>query len=765
MASIQSLTHEDALAMPPNFKSAVDILQQNGISPMILEWFMETVKQDLQQNIVPRFWSYFSDKSSHSGNGITSHPLIEAVNGLHADMFARYPALTRLQSVQEYISNPTSQGDADGSVFNLVKLHLRATLFAQKPLKFERIILQFYSTAFNAFIGCEGKGDGGNKIEHCRGCNLNEDKCCCQLVLAEFHSLNQKLYKLGLLEQLAGGVVTTIIHEHIAHHVAVTCKGNFESSFIASLLKWLDTVVVGWLLKVYCGNKDSGRYDSPQTTETIAKFEGRLRHLLYTTYANTRMNQLFNIIIEFPDSQPALEDLRECLERTDLRSKLIQSLKAALETRLLHPGVNTADILTAYVSAIKALRVLDHTGVVLELVCEPVRKYLRTRQDTVREIISSLIDDGSSELCDELFKGEPLVLDESYNSDEETDNWENWHPDPVDADPGKPSKSRRSSDIISMLVNIYGSKELFINEYRTLLADRILTHFNYDTAREIRYLELLKLKFGDAHLHYCEVMLKDVADSKRINSHIHSDDMSVYEPRQEFPVNAMILSAQFWPTFREEKLELPPQIKASLETYTRAFETLKGNRTLSWKPHLGLVNMTIELNDRTLKLNVSPVHATIVSHFEHKARWTIDELSSVMHVPSSALRRKITYWQSQGVLHEESKDCFVLIEELKGSGNEVVMIEEEEEVESAMASSHDQREEELQVFWSYIVGMLTNLESLPLERIHTMLKMFAMQGPTAVECSVQELRHFLDRKVREQKLLFSGGLYRLPRQT
>ena len=71
-----------------------------------------------------------------------------------------------------------------------------------------------------------------------------------------------------------------------------------------------------------------------------------------------------------------------------------------------------------------------------------------------------------------------------------------------------------------MLVNIYGSKELFVNEYRTLLADRILTQFNYDTEREIRYLELLKLRFGEAQLHYCEVMLKDVTDSKRINSNI-----------------------------------------------------------------------------------------------------------------------------------------------------------------------------------------------------------------------------------------------------
>ena len=55
------------------------------------------------------------------------------------------------------------------------------------------------------------------------------------------------------------------------------------------------------------------------------------------------------------------------------------------------------------------------------------------------------------------------------------------------------SKSRRASDIISMLVNIYGSKELFVNEYRTLLADRILTNFNYEIEKEIRYLELLKV--------------------------------------------------------------------------------------------------------------------------------------------------------------------------------------------------------------------------------------------------------------------------------
>lgn len=225
----------------------------------------------------------------------------------------------------------------------------------------------------------------------------------------------------------------------------------------------------------------------------------------------------------------------------------------------------------------------------------------------------------------------------------------------------------------------------------------------------------------------------------------------------------MILSAQFWPSLREERLELPQKIQSALDAYTKAFETLKGNRTLTWKPHLGLVTLEIEVKDRTLSLQVSPVHATIILHFEQKAKWTLEELSSVMQVPSSSLKRKIAFWQSHGIIKEDGIDTFVLIEEQKEKSQDIVMVDDDEEAESAMASSHEQREEELQVFWSYIVGMLTNLESLPLERIHSMLKMFAIQSPTAMDCSVLELRHFLDRKVKEQKLLFSSGLYRLPK--
>ena len=493
----------------------------------------------------------------------------------------------------------------------------------------------------------------------------------------------------------------------------------------------------------------------------------RLLVNLYTSYTRARIEQLFNIMIEWPDSQPALEDIRQCLGSTDLRGHLTSSLKSVLDTKLLHPGVNTDDIITAYIAAIRSLTVLDPSGVVLQLVCQDVRKYLKTRDDTVRCIVQSLLNDSTTELTEELQRTQGLHLDHSFQSPDDwecLDDWESWQPDPVDA----PSKNtgRRSSDIISMLVNIYGSKELFVEEYRYLLSNRLLSP-SYDTDKEIRHLELLKLRFGEVSLHECEVMLKDLGDSKRINSLLYTEDGGCAQLQTAaFPVTAQILSAHFWPQLKNETLELPSQINEALEVYTKAFQTLKGNRTLVWKPNLGSVNLDLEIGDKTINLTVSPVLAAIIFKFEEASEWTAQQLAASIKVPVSTLRRKISYWQTQGVLCETKPDVYTLVEDggpRRGGGQADVSSMADDPEDSVTASTATQREEKLGVFWSYIVGMLTNLESLSLERINQTLRIFCMQGPSGLECDMEELRGFLDAKVRQHKLAFSGGQYRLPK--
>lgn len=496
--------------------------------------------------------------------------------------------------------------------------------------------------------------------------------------------------------------------------------------------------------------------------DAFDNFQTKLSHYLCKIYATSIIDQFFNIIIEFPDSQTIIDDLNICLEKINLRKYLVKTIKNSLETKLLHPGVDTSDILTGYVATIKTLKYLDKSGVLLQTVIEPVKEYLRNRRsDTVRCVVAGLIDDdGPTDLAEELAKSESLKVEELL--DENIVNWENWKPDNIDSE--NTMSKNRPSDIISMVVDIYGSKELFVIEYRNLLAERLLTNLDFHTEKEIRNLELLKLRFGEALLHSCEVMLKDISDSKRINSHIQSEENNVRG--NDFDMSALILSSQFWPVFKRETMELPLLVKEQFEFYTKQYEAYKGNRTLCWTPLNGKVQIELVLEDKILNLNVTPAQATIILHFEKQSEWSLEKLSGLMNISPSVLRKRINFWQIQGLLRESQDGVFTLIEKhdesLEAMSIQTHDICEDDETESAMASASDQREEELQVFWSYIVGMLTNLDSLPLERIHQMLKMFASQGP-GFEVSQEELKNFLQRKVREHQLIYAGGVYQLPK--
>lgn len=82
------------------------------------------------------------------------------------------------------------------------------------------------------------------------------------------------------------------------------------------------------------------------------------------------------------------------------------------------------------------------------------------------------------------------------------------------------SAKRKQSDIISTLVNIYGSQDAFIKVYKAMLDERLLQNPQVSYETELRNLELMKLRFGEQNLHQCEVMLRDIKDSERINREV-----------------------------------------------------------------------------------------------------------------------------------------------------------------------------------------------------------------------------------------------------
>jgi anaphase-promoting complex subunit 2 len=111
-------------------------------------------------------------------------------------------------------------------------------------------------------------------------------------------------------------------------------------------------------------------------------------------------------------------------------------------------------------------------------------------------------------------------LIENLSSDEDEAEAEKWEPLALEITKNQKIVTKNKfSDIISTLVYIFGSPEEFVEHYKRMLAERSvsdeMSKFSIET--EIKNLELLKVKFGENYFQSCEVLIKDVKDSIKMN--------------------------------------------------------------------------------------------------------------------------------------------------------------------------------------------------------------------------------------------------------
>lgn len=490
--------------------------------------------------------------------------------------------------------------------------------------------------------------------------------------------------------------------------------------------------------------------------------DGQLQVLLQEGLATLRISELFDIVVDFPSSAPAVEDLKSCLRSTSTRAELVKQFREQCQNRLLHPGANTPDIITVYISTIKVFLVLDPPGVLLDKVARPIRKYLRERTDTIRCIITSLLGEVDSDLAHELSNQEmPTEVDDEDDP--------MWLPDPIDAAPDY--AKNRASDIIGSLISIYENKDVFARELQALLADRLLAITDYNIDQELRNLEMLKVRFGDGMLSVCDVMLKDMNDSRRIDVATHEREARSGEDQTiDNVVHTTIVSRLYWPTMKsstfasalsdeddqieQEGLKLPAPIVAMLNNYSARFSQLKAQRTLVFHKELGHVRVKLDLEDREFDMMVTPSHATSISLFNDRSTMSIAEISQALNISEQETRRNLAFWVKQGIL-DLQEDQYTVLETIDHSAPvhpsmmEEVVLDIVEEVD------------EMSTYWNFIVGMLTNVGALEPDRIHSMLGMFA----PSYDRSLDQLKTYLQKRTRDGEVEVKGGSYRLPATT
>jgi anaphase-promoting complex subunit 2 len=608
----------------------------------------------------------------------------------------------------------------------------------------------------------------------------------------------EALRALGWTQTKLAKPMGQALHDTILSAVRDMVGGEFEDGTMLEQVAqtWKGTVIAPWVRDVV--GLDAYEADA---------WDSKLDFAVAECFATIRIGEIFDIVATFPDSLPAVHELRDALDRTRMHTKLATELRASLSRRLIHPGANTSQIISVYCNVIKLLREIDPSDGLLDVVAEPVRSYLRGRNDTVRCIVTSLTDENSGgDLYEELRRQDARPLEQAQmDSEDEGDAPDyDWSPPPSlfkqRGTMGHVSQSGGTGDILSMLVGIYGSKELFVNEYRVMLADKLLANLAFDTDKEVHNLELLKLRFGELSMRQCEIMIKDIDDSKRINTNIHEtivekkkrhkeDQQKKKRKKTQQPpepaevdepvVDCAIVSHIFWPALQKEQFKNHPRIQSQLDEFSLEYAAFKNPRRLIWHQMLGTVQIELEVVDEDgggshmQEFTCSTLHATLISHFEDKQQWTLEDLANETGLSEDVVRKKMGYWINNRVVQlvkgksggsTVTKFELTSVDELADTEHDSAAESDyyEDDGEDHALSARAQQAEEMQVYESYIFGMLTNLGQLPLDRIHNNLKMFASGSDHKYDKTARQLSTFLQKLCKEEKLeCAADGMYRV----
>ncbi|KAK6139385.1 hypothetical protein DH2020_026893 [Rehmannia glutinosa] len=536
-------------------------LYSHGLHSLIVEHFLCSLEDIFEKNGASKFWKHFDAYSNSAVLDMEDPSLIQDQQALLQDVL--HKALEEISSEKQYQekcllmlvhalemcseSKPEEKRYSDAE---------RNNLFSKYQLAVSSVLMRrLEELSAMMATGCQYDNklhvDDGMDLD-CRagemdidGTHLHRTILGNNKLIRNIGEVVRDLRNLGFTS-LAEDAYASAIFLLLKAKVHELAGDEFRFSILESIKEWIQDIIMGrritsetgsydlqavplqFLHALFAYLGDSKSFGSPSSglksplashpsfrcygtgipSEGLVRWQLRLEYFAYETLQDLRIAKLFEIIVDYPDSSPAIEDLKQCLEYTGQHSKLVDSFIAALKYRLLTAGASTNDILHQYVSTIKALRTIDPAGVFLEAVGEPIREYLRGRKDTIKCIVTMLTDGAGGNpsgpgstgdsLLEELNRDEENQENSSLDDDVNTDdkqawiNAQSWEPDPVEADPLKGGRYQRKVDILGMIVGIIGSKDQLVNEYRVMLAEKLLNKSDYDIDSEIRTLELLK---------------------------------------------------------------------------------------------------------------------------------------------------------------------------------------------------------------------------------------------------------------------------------
>ncbi|KAI0125743.1 Cullin family protein [Xylariales sp. AK1849] len=622
----------------------------------------------------------------------------------------------------------------------------------------------------------------------------DQDKDKVQEARREMLQLVGSLHKIGLAGERFQVLFAELLSDMMKSYIHKSFAGSWEANNDADTKLPLPFHTV---TQPHCVRKLSGWVENHyarlavEVTNHLGNGEvawtdvEKWKEIAIGRLAALRISELFDIVMKWPSSEGGINDLRYAVTTPRRRLQLTDAFSSALQKRLLHPGRSTLDILRTYIAMIRTFQKLDQSRVLLDRVAYSLQLYLCTREDTVRIIVTSLLSSPSEANSDarktKLVELTELLHDPEQNHTErQEDEWDDltWVPAPVDA--GTNYKRRKSEDVIGTLIGALGSPEVFIKEFQSIIGERLLSR-QEGFEQEVGVLSLLKKRFGEASLQSCDVMIKDIQDSKRLDGVIHRGAMNHPDKVQrDWSIHSKILSRLFWPDMGDEPFVVPSGVIDMQKMYENVYEHLKPSRKIKWLNHLGQATVELELEDRTILEEVRTYEAAIIHAFSEDTlngrtpSWTFEALWQSLQMDEDLLTAGLQFWVGKVVLRRMPNEEYVVIEHLQNAEQHLTSSPSRAATSYHTASADpnapasprkakpgisEKDKQKRQVYWQFIVGMLTNSgPTMPLGQIAMMLKMMI---PNGFPWSNEELQEFLGDRISEGELELAGGKYKL----
>ncbi|CEG73246.1 hypothetical protein RMATCC62417_08665 [Rhizopus microsporus] len=498
-------------------------------------------------------------------------------------------------------------------------------------------------------------GQDGNKhvdIEH------------LQSNIERIQELCKKLNALSLAPSWTS-ILKDIMDERLR---AKEWEEEYSLSLVNVQLKWLHAIVLPWISHIMSrsNDEDADWYD-------FLRLKLRAEHVLYESIYQYRIGNILDTILDIPETNDAILDLKITVDKRgyldDLEKKLLQEIK----NRLLQLSVSTTSILEYYAACVQCLRQIDPSCKILLTVTDTIQRYIREyRKDVAQGVVTIIRNPENYDIQLRANDDEPYVfaIDELSNGKTQKEKI----PDREHMLEKLEKLKAKSSDMAALLISMCKSVKDFVIAYGDRLGEILLKTKDYDTEEEILRLEIIKMNFPPDMFIRCDIMLKDVAESKRIDKMIHENEAI------DNSFRSLIVSRKYWPGNNDSGdgdesednddthniMEYWPHQKRLMKDYMAEYGRKKASRRLKFLPSLGTVSIELEFQSGKQELEVQPEAAVIISLYEHEGTaLTKDDIATRLGIKKKVVVECMNFWTQKGILELMADGRYQLLSNLK----------------------------------------------------------------------------------------------------